>query len=553
MQCMRLGDGSMNLTLRPASRKMRRISTFAASFIIFVIALGVEPQSAVATDTTTAFSDACAQLPNNNGIIRSAGSESAAFGPGKACVVRGKITSSATSIINFRVDLPDPAGWNGKVLMIGGAGFDGFVPTDAPNHLGFWSTKLLGSDADHIAGYVIASSDSGHQGRGQEPIGDFSWVSENHVALVNHAYQANHIVLVVTTDLSRQLYGKNPERRYIIGGSNGGRAGLVAIQHYPEDYDGVLALEPAISQEGFAANLGPQMLQHIFASPDNWLDKKHIELYEQHELAACDQMDGLNDGILSNVQACNYDGKDLLCKVGAHDLDACLSPGQVESIRLIHLDKNVNVTLADNWIGYAGYGRGGESSDWEEYLFGPSFAAREAADYGLADNIVKWGITNDPNSSVMTHDPTQWAKQYRALSDEIDATNPNLLPFYRRGGKLIVWYGTSDACVSYRQTAKYIQSVRDKLGERTNEFLRFYISPATGHNMAGAGAITAPLLSALEDWVEKGQAPGSMTATLGKESADPNATRPLCEYPLFPRYKGGGDAHSASSFECSSH
>jgi hypothetical protein len=46
--------------------------------------------------------------------------------------------------------------------MIGGAGFDGFVPTDAPNDLGFWSTKLLGSDADHIAGYVIASSDSGY-------------------------------------------------------------------------------------------------------------------------------------------------------------------------------------------------------------------------------------------------------------------------------------------------------------------------------------------------------------------------------------------------------
>jgi len=541
----------MNLKmLAPVIRKLRWMSAIGASFIIFAIALRIESPSVLAADTTIGFSDACAHLSNNNDIIRSAGVESAAFGPGKPCVVRGKITSSATSIINFRVDLPDPADWNRKILMIGGAGFDGFVPTDAPNQLGFWSTKLLGSDADHIAGYVIASSDSGHQGRGKEPIGDFSWVSENHVALINHAYQANHIVLGIATDLSRQLYGKNPEHRYIVGGSNGGRAGLVAIQHYPEDYDGVLSLEPAISQEGFAANLGSQMLQHIFALPDNWLDKKHIELYEQHELAACDQLDGLKDGILSNVQACNYDGKDLLCKAGAHDVDACLTAGQLESIHLIHLDKNVNVTLADDWIGYAGYGRGGESSDWAEYLFGPSFAAREAADYGLADNIVKWGITNDPNASVMSHDPTQWVKQYRALSDEIDATNPNLLPFYQRGGKLIVWYGTSDACVSYRQTAKYIESVRDKLGEPAKAFLRFYISPATGHSMAGAGAITAPLFSTLENWVEKGQAPGSMTATLTKESADPGATRPLCEYPLFPRYKGSGDTHSASSFEC---
>ncbi len=185
---------------------------------------------------------------------------------------------------------------------------------------------------------MIASSDSGHQGRGQEPIADFSWVSQNQVALVNHAYEANHTVLIVATDLSRQLYAKSPERRYIIGGSNGGRAGLAAIQHYPQDYDGVLSLEPAISQDGFAANLGPQMLQHIFASPDNWLDKKHIELYEQHELAACDQLDVLKDGILNNVQACNYEGTDLLCKLGTHDPDACLTSGQLESIQLIHLD-----------------------------------------------------------------------------------------------------------------------------------------------------------------------------------------------------------------------
>jgi feruloyl esterase len=228
-----------------------------------------------------------------------------------------------------------------------------------------------------------------------------------------------------------------------------------------------------------------------------------------------------------------------------------LTSGQLESIRRIHADKNVNVTLADGWVGYAGYGRGGESSDWEEYLLGPSFPARQAADYGLADNIVKWGITNDPNAIVMIHDPTQWAQQYRALSDQIDATDPNLQRFYQRGGKLIIWYGTSDACVSYMQTARSIESVTRTLGEdHVRAFLRFYISPATGHSMAGAGAITAPLLSTLENWVEKSEAPPALTATSGKESADPGSTRPLCEYPLFPRYKGKGDATAASSFEC---
>src|SRR5215831_6538804 len=130
----------MNLKmLAPVIRKLRWMSAIGASFIIFAIALRIESPSVLAADTTIGFSDACAHLSNNNDIIRSAGVESAAFGPGKPCVVRGKITSSATSIINFRVDLPDPADWNRKILMIGGAGFDGFVPTDAPNQLGFWS------------------------------------------------------------------------------------------------------------------------------------------------------------------------------------------------------------------------------------------------------------------------------------------------------------------------------------------------------------------------------------------------------------------------------
>jgi dienelactone hydrolase len=497
--------------------------------------------------------DACAALERNNSTIRSSALERTGRGEGRVCVVRGEIITSPTSTIHFRVDLPSPEHWNTKLMMVGGGGFDGFVPTDLPENGGLWAAKILGADAAHIADYVLASSDSGHQGRGEGAgvMEDFTWVANNPTALRNHAYEANHTVLAAAVDLSQQFYGKAPSRRYIIGGSNGGRAGLVAAQHYPADYDGILSFEPAISQEGFAVNLVPRMLQQIFSSPDNWLNAAQIALYEKGELAACDELDGLKDGVLSNAAACHYDAHDLLCPTGQPPSDSCLTAGQVESISRIHEDKDVPVTLADGWVGYAGFGRGGESSDWHEYLFGPSFATRRAADYALADQIVKWGITNNPNAGVMTHDPTQWSRQYRALSDEIDATNPDLTPFLEHGGKLIVWYGVSDACVSYRQTARYLDTVKAKLGEdKVRQFLRFYISPATGHSMAGAGASTEPLLTSLENWVEKGQAPGKLVSTLSQESAKPGATRPLCEYPLFPKYKGKGDPQAAASFEC---
>src|SRR6185436_7953864 len=126
---------------------------------------------------------------------------------------------------------------------------------------------------------------------------------------------------------------------------------------------------------------------------------------------------------------------------------------------------------------------------------------------------------------------------YLALSNEIDATNPDLSAFHRRGGRLIVWFGLSDYCVSYRRTADYLDSVKTKLGAETfDHFVRFYVSPAMGHSMSGPGAGTTPLLSALEGWVEDGRAPDGLVATLSAGSAAPGATRPLCRYPAFPHY-----------------
>jgi feruloyl esterase len=522
-----------------------------ASLAMLLLAAGA--QATQGAPSAREASAVCAAFaPNANGGVQVTGVsfETASDMRRSVCVVRGRIVSTPTSAIHFRVDLPAADRWNTKLLAVGGGGFDGVVPTESP--AGLWFSVLLGPDAERAGAYAIVSSDSGHQGRGESPITDFSWAANNPAAVRNHAYEANHRALLAATGLVRQFYGKAPSRRYIIGGSNGGRAGLVAAQRYPADYDGVIALEPAISQEGFAANLVPEMLHHIFSSPDNWMNEAEIQLYERAELDACDALDGLADGILGNLRACHYDGQPLRCKEGERDSDTCLMEGQLESVRRILADKQTPVTLADGVVGYPGYGRGAQSQDWPRYIFGPSFASRTAANYLLADNIVKHGITNDPNASVMTHDPTKWAPQYLALSSEIDATNPDLSAFHARGGRLIVWFGLSDYCVTYRRTADYLDTVRAKMGPKTKEFIRFYTSPAMGHSMSGPGASTMPLLSALEQWVEDGKEPTAIVATLSDGSAAPGATRPLCEYPAFPRYTGQGDPNAASSFICAS-
>lgn len=480
--------------------------------------------------------------------IEGVGLEAASATSPSLCVISGRISSSADSTIHFRLDLPNNDSWNGKLIFIGGGGFDGIVPTENPAMRA--ALKQLGT-MHKMDGYAFVATDSGHQGRGKVPYADFSWAAHNPVAVRNHAYAANHQVLWTAVDLVKQFYGREPAQRYMVGRSNGGRSGLIAAQRYPQDYHGIVALVPAISQQGYAANMTP-MLRHIFSSPDNWMNAEQIKLFEQAQLAACDELDNLKDGIMGNAAACHYDASALSCKAGEQGSATCLTAGQIDSIRMIYSDKRINVTLADGIIGYPGHGRGAEFAEWPPFIFGTTFPARDSFDYIATENIIRHGITDDPNASVMTHEPEQWSKQYLALSNEIDATNPDLSAFKKNGGKLIVWFGLADGCVSYKRTADYVQSVEALMGhDAARAFLRFYTSPGVGHTgPRGPGADSIDVLGALETWVEKGRAPSAIVASKLDSQGKVAFTRPLCEYPAYARYKGKGDSSKAASFVC---
>lgn len=455
----------------------------------------------------------------------------------EVCIVRGEIVSSPESTIRWAVELPQGRQWNGKTLTIGGGAFDGFIPTDDP-----WYQMLVGPSANP---YVKISSDSGHQ------VQSFAWGNSD-VALRNHAFDANHYALEVGTAIATEFYGKRPTRRYHMGQSNGGRSGLASTQRYPKDYDGVIALEPAISQQAHQVNLGPTVLRHIFSSPENWLSAEKIALYARAETAACDSLDGLNDGIIGNVEACNYVPTDLLC-TGAENA-SCLTAGQIESIRLIYTSHDIPVTLANGARGYPRYGRGGAATtDWQAYMFGTSFAARDSFNFMAAQEAARV-VERNTNLSLLDHDPTRFQAEYLRLAEMIDATDPEISAFADNGGKLLIWYGVSDACVSIYRTAEYLESVRQRLGAtKVQGFARLLTSPSVGHNLDGATEPRAiDLLAAMDAWVEKGTAPDKLVDTqFAPGSSTPVLQRPVCEYPKFPRYNGTGDPSKAESFTCS--
>ncbi|MFF3489635.1 tannase/feruloyl esterase family alpha/beta hydrolase [Streptomyces sp. NPDC002701] len=129
-----------------------------------------------------------------------------------------------------------------------------------------------------------------------------------------------------------------------------------------------------------------------------------------------------------------------------------------------------------------------------------------------------------------------------------DRNNADLGPFARAGGKLIMMHGAADELVSSRSTDDYYQRVRDVLGpSSTRAFMRYYVVPGANHANFDTPAFAAgwDSLSALERWVENGQSPtGPVVADVAHDR-----TRPLCEYPDWPRYRAG-DPDSASSFVC---
>jgi feruloyl esterase len=121
--------------------------------------------------------------------------------------------------------------------------------------------------------------------------------------------------------------------------------------------------------------------------------------------------------------------------------------------------------------------------------------------------------------------------------------------FRARGGKIIMTHGTADDFITPYNSIEYYKRQLAHFGqERLSSFLRFYVIPGFGH---GFGPFNAKFdsLVALENWVEKGQAPSGLTAM--DANKDASRMRPLCEWPTWPKFTGTpGTENSAASFSC---
>jgi feruloyl esterase len=171
--------------------------------------------------------------------------------------------------------------------------------------------------------------------------------------------------------------------------------------------------------------------------------------------------------------------------------------------------------------------------------------------FGPGTDLFRYVVFDDPNWDYRTFSFDRHIEQTLKEGGAMDALDPNLKPFFDRGGKIISYHGWSDPQISPGSTVQYYQSVLDKMGgaSKVQENYRLFMVPGMNHCGGGTGTDQFDMLAALEDWVEKKQVPANIPASRVANGKTVR-TRPLCPYPQVASYKGSGSTDDAANFVC---
>lgn len=454
--------------------------------------------------------------------------------------------------IRFRVNLP--ATWNGRSVQYGGGGFNGTLV----DGLGLLPAQRFDSASPLAKGYATVGTDSGHQSRpGESPMR----FALNDEMLTNFAHAAYPKVRNVSVELMKAAYGRAPSKLYFFGSSEGGREGLMMAQRYPQAFNGIFSRVPVLNWTGlqFAGVRNGMALMN-----GGWIEPAKVGLIQQKTLDACDGRDGLADGVISDPVGClaRFDPASLRCTSATPGAD-CLSDAQIKAVQTLRSPYRFPYALANGVTEYPGWGIGGEAAapsgpggGWLAWWSGRSAPTLPPKpDNGIAwtfgAGVLQHFFARDPQADPRQLTPERLAMRVAEVSALMDATAPDLREFQRLGGKLILLEYMSDYAQSPFAGAQYLESVQRKLGPRQpGEFMRLYTAPGVDH-MGGGAPSRVDILDALADWTENGHWP--LQLELVEQQATPPfktlRSRPLCEWPGWPKYIGG-NADDASSFVC---
>ena len=496
--------------------------------------------------------------------------------PAAQCRIRGRMAERSGSdgrdyALSFELALPED--WNGDFVHQFNGGNDGVVkPATGALESG------TGDQSPLARGFAVISSDAGHDGAlfKDRGLAGGSAFGQDFEARQMYGYKAVATLQPVAEQMVEGFYEQPIAHRYGIGCSNGGRHAMVAASRMPDTFDGLLigapgfhlpraAVQHALDAQSFAAVNAD--IRKAFAPED-------LRLVADGILAACDGLDGLQDGLVNDTAACQgaFDVTALQCAEGQNS--ACLSPGQVTALQTIHAGPKgaEGQQLYADWAwdpGIAGadwrfWKLESTVPPWENMPIIAVMGASSLAQVFTVPPTEVGGTPQDLLQFLLDFDIATQAGEIDATSDAFPESpmqvmappgsdNPELAEFRDAGGKMMIYHGVADPVFSVNDTANWFAKLNANNGGNAG-FARFYPVPGMNHCHDGPGADAFDLLTPLVAWVEDGTEPGLVTASVRADNEDApealrGATRPLCAAPQVARFKDG-DAASAASFAC---
>jgi feruloyl esterase len=430
------------------------------------------------------------------------------------CRVTVQLSPSADSDIGAEIWLP-AFGWNGKFMAVGSGGWGGSIAYD--------------DMADALRrGYATSATDDGHTGHGA------SFIAGHPEKFADFAYRAEHEMTVEAKRLIKAFYGREARYSYWNGCSGGGREGLLQAYRYPDEFNGIIAGDPAdIRRNAWALWLAVQ----TFKDPAAVIPPEKYLMIHRAVLDACDANDGLIDGLIDDPEGCHVDFKHLECT--AADGPDCLTPRQVQTAQTI-------ISPAMTPAGEVVFPRlePGTELRWDRLAGGPRPA-------DIFVDQFRYVVYQDPDWDWRTFDLRRDSARANAVDRDVDQLDPHLGAFAKHGGKLLIYHGWADQQVAPGSSIEFYKSAL-KLSEKSApsaNWIRLFMVPGMGHCIGGEGPNTFDKISLIERWVEKGVAPARVIAA--HSTADKvDRTSPLCPYPQVARYNGAGSIDEATNFKC---
>ena len=475
------------------------------------------------------------------------------------CSVTATSTPTPDSLINIYVWLPTSS-WNRRLIGTGNGGYAGNIAVAVPS-------MIEGLQL----GFAVAATD---MGTAPSSNNDGDPLVGHPEKWVDFGWRATHLMTLAAKEIVGAFYAGRPLYAYFNGCSTGGQQALMEAQRFPTDYNGILGGDPANNRTHVHTSV-VWVHRALNLTPDSYYTSDKVNLVTNSVLAACVAKSGgvSTDQFLTDPRACDWQPSEIQCS-SLTDTN-CLNPDQVKAANLIY---GGTINPSNGHMIFPGSVKGSETAT----LFG--WNDLESPPEPQFDSLFKWvfGLTwqwqsFDDNQNMTEVDSL--------LAANLNANNPDLGPFKKAGGKLLMYQGWADPLVAPQDLIDYYLRAAALLGPTSTpgqqshtfaqlqKFFRLFMVPGMNHCAGGpgpnafgnlvSGAVAAPsppsndaahnALIALQHWVENGVTPDRIVAT--KYTDDQPALgiqmqRPICPYPEIPHYRGMGDTNDARNFDC---